>query len=81
VSIRGDITQRLVLILRNRGNSVAGIARLCDVSPPTVLAWMEGQGAWAKSIVKLADLTGESLPKEFTLLMVASGESLDKSRH
>ena len=68
-SIRGKLTRELVYRLVTAGNNVTDIARLAGVSRPTVYAWMRGQGAHAKSLVKLAELTDAHLPSEFDALL------------
>lgn len=56
------MTRRLVVALRDQGNNVTDMARLCEVSRRTIYDWLEKpQGAQDRHLILLIELTGAEL--------------------
>jgi len=62
MSIRADLTRRLVTALREQGNNITDMASLCGVSRRTIYDWLEkDQGAQSQHLEILVKLTGVKL--------------------
>lgn len=65
MSVRANLTRRLVEALRDQGNSVTDMAKLCEVSRRTIYDWLEkDQGAQDHHLVTLIELTKPKLTAE-----------------
>jgi transposase len=57
MSVRAALTRRLVMALRDQGNNVTDISRLCGVSRRTVYDWLQKeQGAQDRHLIRLLHL-------------------------
>jgi len=65
MSVRSNMTRRLIVELQEQGNSIADMAHLCGVSRRCIYDWLEKDvGAQSHNIVSLAKLTGICLTDE-----------------
>lgn len=64
MSVRSELTRRLVVSLKEQGNSVVDMATMCGVSRQTIYDWIKkDQGAQNDHLDILIELTGVKLTK------------------
>jgi transposase-like protein len=74
MSVRSKITQQLIRKLLDEGNSPTDLARLLDVTRPTIYAWRDGQPAQSANLRRLANLSGVVLPNNSAVIDMLTGK-------
>lgn len=65
MSVRSNLTRRLIVELQEQGNNITDMAHLCGVSRRCIYDWLEKDvGAQAHHIASLVKLTGTDLTEE-----------------